>query len=142
MDGMMETKTYASGPATCRVRQCPALPQHMRKATREVLSVFTPPQRRGEGHASDLMKKVCTDADRFGVTLILFVDPFEPAGPAENAEAKHGMLVNWYSSYFGFTVIQQAPMTMMARAPGSTPRMLSLTQVGSMIKEAVAKHGR
>lgn len=114
----------------------------MRERTREVLSVFTPPAKRSEGHASDLMKKVCDEADRHSITLVLFVDPFEPSGGVENHEAKHEMLVDWYSNYFGFTVIQKAPAVMMARMPGSTPRILSLTEVGAIIKETAAKHVR
>lgn len=114
----------------------------MCEKTREVLSVFTPPARRGEGHASDLMKKVCGEADRHSITLVLFVNPFEPSGEVEYREAKHEMLVNWYSTYFGFTVIQKAPVVMMARMPGSTPRILSLTEVNAVIKETVAKHVR
>jgi predicted GNAT family acetyltransferase len=138
----MESKQYTSGPSSCRVRQCTALPAHMRERTREVLSVFTPPARRGEGHASDLMKKVCSEADRHFITLVLFVNPFEPSGEVEYHELKHEMLVNWYSTYFGFAVIQKAPVVMMARAPGSTPRILSLTEVNAVIKETVAKHVR
>lgn len=66
-----------------------------------------------------LLTEVTEEADKCGVTLVLFVKPF---GPGLRMSA--GMLEEWYSARFGFQTIQKEPK-MMARMPHSTPQRLN-----------------
>lgn len=121
MDIVMKSgaRTIAKKSASLRIRRCTALPEHMRKDTREVLELTTVPEKRGQGYATSLMHALCREADAANITLVLFVKPFddEPLSARE--------LRTWYSKTFGFTVLQEDPV-LMARMPGSTPKLLKL----------------
>lgn len=127
----MKTGTRSVGAAKLRIRQCPALPPRLRKTTREVVSVETPRAEQGKGLATALMRKVCREADNAGLVLVLNPHPW---GDNQNMNAQQ--LEDWYTRGFGFRVVQTTPMTLMARAVGSTPKAMKLTTItGTIIKE-------
>lgn len=127
MDGMrkvkMETGDRKLGAATCRIRQCTALPERMRAGSRELTSLLVQADKRGQGYGTSLVHKVCREADAAGIVLILFPEPFD------GSEWTKEQLVSWYETNFGFAIIQHQPATLMARMPGATPRMLALNPV-------------
>jgi predicted GNAT family acetyltransferase len=73
----------------------------------EVVRVWTDPQQRKQGFATELMKSITEDADIEGRVLMLNPKPFGRVG-LENLQA-------WYER-FGFAVIQKKPV-LMARMP-------------------------
>ena len=104
------------GPASLQVRVSMALPKHLRDKTREITKVHTPAAEQGNGHATALMREVCEEADKAGLTLVLWPRPY-----GDDIALSAGMLRNWYAS-FGFRRIQPEPV-MMARAPGLYTRL-------------------
>ena len=126
----MPTGERGVGPASLRVRQCTALPEHMRAKTRELVNVETPFAEQGKGYATTLLHKVCREADAAGLVLVLSPQPF-----GDNINLSKNQLEQWYERSFGFQVIQQEPMTLMARMPGSTPRMLVLNPVTEALQK-------
>lgn len=99
------------GPATLYIRQCDALPESMRDGTRELVSLEVAPVMRGKGHATELMHKVCREADLNGTVLLIWPDPYgEHDGPDRER------LIRWYARDFGFVVTQNNPV-LMARKP-------------------------
>lgn len=90
----------------------------MRTQTRELSALEVPVESRRAGHATALMHDVCSEADEAGITLVLFVQPFN------DPDMSRAQLAAWYARSFGFVPIQAEPM-LMARMPGSTPRMLT-----------------
>lgn len=73
----------------------------------EVVRVWTDPEARKQGFATELIKDICNDADIEGRVLMLNPKPFGRVG-LEN-------LAPWYER-FGFAVIQRNPV-LMARMP-------------------------
>lgn len=126
----MPTGERKVGAARCRVRQCTALPEHMRAKTREVVDVETAAAEQGKGYATTLLHKVCREADAAGLVLVLSPQPF-----GDNINLSKSQLEQWYERSFGFQVIQQEPMTLMARMLGSTPRMLALNPVTEALQK-------
>ena len=121
------------GPARCRVRRCVALPLHLRSTTRELVNLEVPFAEQGKGYATSLVHKVCREADAAGLVLVLSPQPF-----GDNMNLSKQQLEDWYARSFGFQVIQTTPMTLMARAPGATPRMLTLNPVTeALVKERI-----
>lgn len=123
----MDTRNYKLRGASCRIAQTIALPLHMRSRVRELKDVKTSPERRGQGDATALIHKVCLEADMLGITLLIMVRDFNE-GPLGIEK-----LVDWYSKTFGFQQIQEKPVVLMARPPGSTPRMLKMLPVAEAI---------
>lgn len=119
----METGTRTAGHATCRVRQTNSVPASMRAGIREVCSVEVPAEHQGQGHATALMHKVCSEADAAGMVLVLWPQPW-----GDNIAMSRDELISWYSTTFGFQVIQPEPV-LMARMVGATPRRLRLNPV-------------
>jgi len=92
----------------------------------EVVRVFTDPEARQQGFATELMKDICNDADIEGQVLLLNPRPFgRVAGLAD--------LAPWYAR-FGFAVIQKSPV-LMARMPQIYKTRLS--PVAGAVSEAV-----
>lgn len=116
------------GNATLTIGECRALPKDMRAATRELSGLFVPIESRHSGHATALMHDVCSEADETGITLVLFVQPFD------DPDLSRAQLADWYARRFGFVPIQAEPL-LMARMPGSTPRYL--TGVAKAVSEAM-----
>lgn len=129
MDGMraatMETGDRKLGPASCRIRQCTALPVHMRAKSREVTALRTEAEERGKGYGTSLMHKVCREADSAGIVLIIWPLEFDD-GPLQGRA-----LVDWYARNFGFGVIQEGPEVLMTRMPGATPKALALKPISA-----------
>lgn len=86
----------------------PDLPESMR-GVMEVLRVWTDPEHRKQGYATELMQTIIKDADIEGVVLMLNPRTFGAGGGLEN-------LAPWYER-FGFMVIQKKPVVLMARMP-------------------------
>ncbi len=106
------------GPASLLLRKCEGLPVHMRARTREITDVWVEDRaQRGSGHGSALLEQVTREADEAGKTLIIIPGAFDDS-PMSNEE-----LAQWYVRRFGFQAIQASPV-ILARMPGSTPRML------------------
>lgn len=116
------------GDATLTIGVCRALPNEMRAQTRELSALFVPIESRKAGHATELMHDVCSEADEAGITLVLFVNPFD------EPDLSRAQIADWYTRRFGFVPIQADPM-LMARMPGSTPRYL--TGIAKAVAEAV-----
>jgi GNAT superfamily N-acetyltransferase len=75
----------------------------------EVVRVWTDPQARRQGYATELVKSIVQDADIEGVVLILTPRTFGRSAGLED-------LAKWYER-FGFAVIQKKPIVLMARMP-------------------------
>lgn len=124
----MRTGDRKLGPASLRIRQCNALPAHLRSGTRELCDLQTQPDARGQGHAGRLMHKVCAEADAAGLLLILIADRFGDEG------LNNDQLCAWYAGRFGFQLLQAEPVRMLARMPGATPRLFTLKPVRQAIE--------
>jgi len=116
----METGQRRVGPATLRIRQTVAIPQHMRASVREVAALEVPAAEQRKGYATTLMHKVCREADAAGMVLLLWPQPY-----GDNVSMSRDELADWYGREFGFQAIQPEPL-LMARQPGATPRFLEL----------------
>lgn len=127
----METGNRKLGPATCRIRQTVAVPAHMRDKVRELASLEVPASEQRKGLATALVHNVCAEADESGIVLLLWPKPW-----GESQAMTEQQLVDWYSRTFGFQQIQPEPL-LMARQPGSTPRMLELRPTARAAMERV-----
>jgi GNAT superfamily N-acetyltransferase len=85
----------------------PTLPQSL-SGVLELVRVWTDPDARKHGFATELVKSICDDADIEGVVLMLSPKTFGAVGMTE--------LQAWYER-FGFQVIQRKPIVLMARMP-------------------------
>jgi len=92
--------------ASLRIAVAEGLPDEMRPGTREIISVRAENSRKG--HASALMCKVCNEADRQRIVLLLEAKPFDDG-------MNEDQLMRWYGR-FGFIRIQDEPV-LMARQP-------------------------
>lgn len=108
------------GGASCHVRISGALPREMREQTREVAHLHCARDSQHQGEATALMHQVCEEADEAGITLVLWPRPY-----GDDIALSQGQLIDWYAKRFGFVQIQPNP-PLMARMPGSTPRMLTV----------------
>lgn len=128
----MDTKTYAVGNASCRVRRTNAVPAALREQVRELASLEVPAGEQRKGYATTLVHEVCRDADAAGVVLVLWPKPW-----GEHAAMSAEQLADWYARAFGFQVIQPEPL-LMARPVGATPRLLALRPVARAVLEMQA----
>jgi N-acetylglutamate synthase-like GNAT family acetyltransferase len=102
----MEPRTFTLGPATCRIRRCNKLSEHMVKHTRELCDLYVPPAERRKGHATALVREVLKQADAAG--LVLLVRP-----PSD--------VQDWFGR-FGFMKIQDAPLLLARNAGRDGPK--------------------
>ncbi len=109
-------RTYNA--ASLIVGDCKALPTRMRPLTREISQLQTEYESQGKGDATELMHRVCREADLVGITLVLWPRPYG------DIALSAGQLAEWYAKRFGFALIQATP-PLMARMPGATPRYLT-----------------
>lgn len=93
--------------ASLRIAIAEGLPEEMRDTTREILSVHSDDPRKG--HATALLHEVCTEADKWWITLILCPRKFDDGMD----DAK---LIPFYER-FGFALIQTEPAPLMVRSP-------------------------
>lgn len=124
----MKTGDRSVGPAKLRVRHCPALPPALQKTTRELVNVETPFDEQGKGYATTLIHKVCREADKAGLVLVLTPHPY-----GDNINLSKQQLEDWYARSFGFYVIQTVPMTLMARMINGTPKAMELTHLAASL---------
>lgn len=89
---------------------------HQQANMRKVTHVYTDPCARQRGEATELMRRLCAEADRFAKVLILEVGAF--GDESDNLGASDDVLRHWYGK-FGFTPLPEMPF-MLARAPGIT----------------------
>lgn len=122
------------GGASCFIRICEALPEHMRAGTREVFRLGTAPSHRKKGYATTLMHSVCREADSVNMALVLMAQPFgQETGEIMDYEA----LTLWYEAEFGFQMVQK-DIGLMVRAPGASPKIrMRLDPVTKTIIESV-----
>jgi GNAT superfamily N-acetyltransferase len=95
-----------------------AIPARMRDRTREITKVHCEPEAQNQGHATALLHEVCREADRHGITLVLWPRPY-----GDDIALSQAQLIEWYGRAFGFAQIQAEP-PLMARMPWSTPQYL------------------
>lgn len=89
----------------------------------ELVGLWTDPEHRKQGYATELMKAVCDASDAASVVLMLTPKAFGEGGLQD--------LVPFYAR-FGFSVIQKAP-ALMARMPRAFKPKLSV--VGGAVSE-------
>jgi GNAT superfamily N-acetyltransferase len=131
-------RVLGKGQAACKIRRCTALPVNMHERTREVHSVQVNPDLRGQGFGTTLMHRVCREADNANVTLVLFVGAFDQRDDGMDDAA----LLKWYTANFGFVAIQPPTAdqgALLARMPGSTPRILAMNPMARAMAAAKAK---
>jgi ribosomal protein S18 acetylase RimI-like enzyme len=126
MDGMKSK--YQNEHASCDVKPNADLPEEMRESVLEISSVWTDPDHRKQGYATELMKAVCEEADMSNKVLILQPSPYDTTSGVGKDK-----LIAWYKR-FGFIVTQKTPV-LMARAPSFKARQ-------SMVSAAVERATR
>lgn len=109
MDGIMK-ENWSNEHAKCIVTESDEIPEEMRERIREVSQVWTDPDHRMQGYATELMKEVCEQADVENVVLMLQPRPYDSASCINKEK-----LIEWYKR-FGFVITQKSPV-LMARAP-------------------------
>lgn len=116
MDGVtMKPGPRTHGSASLRLSHNTFVPAHLRGGLLEITQLNTLNTQRQQGFASMLLQKVCAEADKAGIVLLLHPKPYD------DAPLTREQLADWYSR-FGFDVIQTHPATLMARPPGAQPR--------------------
>jgi len=121
MDGLkMKTGWRHHGAARLYIRQSTAVPLDLRPLTRELRSLETAAGSQQQGHATMLVRKVCAEADRHGVVLVLWPVPW-----GDNIAMSASELADWYSRAFGFEQLQDNPV-ILARPVGARPKRLKL----------------
>ena len=118
MDGRLMKSEFRNEHASCEVVKNHELPAEMDRV-RELVRVWTDPEHRKQGYATELVRSVCDDADANSVVLILQPRPF---GHVQGLKALEG----WYRR-FGFIRTQDNPV-LMARAPSFRPRVTGIAQ--------------
>jgi GNAT superfamily N-acetyltransferase len=108
-------KHYSNEHSSAEVVINPDLPASV-SGVLEVVRVWTDPEARKQGFATELMKSITEDADLDGCVLMLQPKPFGRVGLED--------LASWYEK-FGFMVIQRAPVVLMARMPHTYEAKLS-----------------
>lgn len=103
------TGKRSSGPSSLMLSKTDAVPAELRDGIRELTDLYTPEEERKKGHAGMLMRKVCTEADKNGLVLLLRVD--------SNIAMINESLIEFYANN-GFQVIQQTPIIMARQANG------------------------
>lgn len=101
-------KHYSNEHSSAEVVANANLPESL-AGVLEVVRVWTDPEARRQGYATELMKSIVQDADIEGVVLILTPRPFGKSAGLEK-------LAKWYER-FGFSTIQKQPIVLMARMP-------------------------
>jgi predicted GNAT family acetyltransferase len=100
-------KHYSNEHSSAEVVINPNLPASV-SGVLEVVRVWTDPEARKQGFATELMKSITEDADIEGRVLMLHPKTFGRVGLED--------LPPWYER-FGFSVIQRHPVVLMARMP-------------------------
>jgi GNAT superfamily N-acetyltransferase len=118
-------KHYSNEHSSAEVVEPTSLPPSL-KGVLEMVRVFTAPNGRKQGFATELVKSICSDADIEGVVLMLSPKTFSTGGLTD--------LQAWYER-FGFQVIQRKPVVLMARMPQVFK--VKMTDLGAASSEVV-----
>jgi hypothetical protein len=110
MGGMRGLRT--DGYASCKLGLPKALPKHMQGPIVELSALHTRKDKRGQLHATALMRIVCDEADAKGKFLFLHCEP------AEDSPVDKAKLADFYIS-FGFEPIQAEPLLMLRPFTGA-----------------------
>lgn len=108
----MKTGTRTLGPASLKLSYSQQVAAHLRGGLREISHLLVKEDRRNQGHASDLMRMICREADENNIMLMLMPQPFDMP------ELSKAELRDWYSRRFGFTILQETPTIMIRQAYG------------------------
>ena len=122
MDGILGH--YSNQHASAEVVEATALPPGM-DGVQELVRVWTDPDQRKQGYATELVKAICNEADITGTVLMLQPKTFGRVGLQD--------LAPWYAR-FGFAVIQASPV-LMARMPQIYKTTFS--PIASAVSEAI-----
>ena len=114
--------------ATCLVSNCLAVPKKMQKDIREISQVYCEIDKRSLGHATEMLKAICKEADSKRMILVLSVGLYGVPGLTVE------QLTEWYSTAFDFHVLQQEPL-MLVRMFNPFPESGLTEKVGQIITE-------
>lgn len=117
------------GGATCLVSACLGVPEKMRKDIREISRLECDPEERNKGHATELMKMICREADTKKMILVLTAEPY-----GEDPPLSVERLADWYGTTFDFNPIQREPL-LLARMFNPFPESGLTDKIGSIITE-------
>lgn len=98
----MKTGTIALGNASIHINYSQVIPPNQRGKARELTEFHVPEAHRGKGEGSALLQDVCDQADNEGLLLLITADT--------------PRLAEYYQR-FGFVIIQQENVIMLARSP-------------------------
>lgn len=103
----------------------------MRKDIREITNVDCPPEARGQGYATAMLKAICKEADTKRMILMLTVEPFGTNPPLDKAR-----LLEWYTTSFDFNAIQAEPL-ILARMFNPFPDTGLTENFGKILIESI-----
>jgi GNAT superfamily N-acetyltransferase len=120
------------GGATCEIRFAEGVPDRIRHDVRLLTNLQTEWASRGQGHATELVNRCFTEADRWKVILLVNPEAYPVGGEAgPNTDE----LVEWYGR-MGFNEIQHAPL-LMARMFNIPQIVDTAEKVSKIILEGV-----
>lgn len=130
--------TVELGPARLEISLYGPVRPKLRSGVREITGVWCAPAERRRGHASALLREVCTDADEAGITLVLMPEAFGEGygGPFMSDES----LAAWYARGFGFFTLQPSPLILM-RMPHEAQPVEALANLAKPIARGIAQQG-
>lgn len=102
------TGKRSSGPASLVLSKTDSVPAELRDGIREVTALATAENERRQGHANMLLTKVCAEADKNGLVLLL-----QPS----SSDIEQDDLIKFYEKH-GFQLIQPQPPIMARQAHG------------------------
>jgi len=103
---MMETRLNEG----CSLRICvpEGFPVEIQQKSRELIELYTLPDKRNAGFARDLLNSVCKEADTAGISLLVHVKPYDGQNESKRLQSFYAKM--------GFVVFQTEP-TLMCRMP-------------------------
>jgi GNAT superfamily N-acetyltransferase len=101
-------KLWQHKGASCKVQRVEGLSEHAYAATRQIVDVWTEPAQRQQGHATELLNRVCKIADRYEIALVVVPQEFGDSNGLPD-------LCKWYSKH-KFKTVEEHPK-MMVRLP-------------------------
>lgn len=97
------------GAASCQIRFCEGVPDHLKQDVREITDLYVDPKMRRKGQATELITRICKEADSKKMILVL------RPGAFGDGEMSDRYLHEWYCTTFGFNELQQEPVILLAR---------------------------
>lgn len=99
-------RTY--GPSSLFVAMNTEVAPINRDKLRELIQLYTAPDKRKQGYGTSLLIRVCKEADEAQKTLLVHVSPQD--------DRTVERLADWYEQ-FGFVPLQHEPAEIMVRLP-------------------------